>query len=351
MGVPYMADAMIQGYAALSVGGSLEPFTYEKPKLGEYDVRVSVSHCGLCHTDIQAVDNYYGITNFPFVPGHEIVGHVSEIGPEVCGLRLGDRVGIGWQGRSCGACEWCAKGETQLCMDIEETTVMKPYGGFSSPVMADYRFVHPLPAGLPSEDGAVLMCAGLTAYSALCTHLTTPGLKLAVVGIGGLGHLAIQFARAFGCHVTAISSSRAKIEQAFSFGAEQFIDANDESSMRDAAFDFDLLLCTANAGFHWESLLSALKKRGKLILLGFPDVAFNSTDLVAHELTLVGSLIGNPSMMRAMLTFAQEHGIKPVVELMPMSRVNEAIDKVMQNRARYRIVLVNADKDQGIYEN
>lgn len=336
-----MARSMIQGYAALSVGGSLEPFDYEQPELGENDVRVSVSHCGLCHTDIQAIENYYGISNFPFVPGHEIVGHVSEMGPGVSGLRAGDRVGIGWQGRFCGECEWCVRGETQLCMEIEKTTVMEPYGGFSTSVIADHRFVYPLPQGLPSEDAAVLMCAGLTVYSALCTHLTTPGLKLAVVGIGGLGHLAIQFARAFGCHVTAISSSPGKMEEAHGFGAEHFLDANDKASMRAAAFDFDLVLCTANAGIHWELLLSAIKKRGKMILLGFPDVAFNSTDLVAHELMLVGSLIGNPSMMRAMLSFAQQHQIKPEVELMPMSHVNAAIEKVLQNQARYRIVLVN----------
>lgn len=340
-----MANSTIQGYAALSVGRSLEPFTYEQPELGKHDVRVSVSHCGLCHTDIQAINNYYGITNFPFVPGHEIVGYVSAKGPAVSDLRLGERVGIGWQGRFCGECEWCTRGETQLCMEIEKTTVMEPYGGFSSSVVADHRFVHPLPPGLAAEKAAVLMCAGLTVYSALCTHLTTPGLNLAVVGIGGLGHLAIQFARAFGCHVTAISSSPGKSEEAYSFGAERFLDANDKAGIQGAAFEFDLVMCTANAGIQWESLFSALKKRGRLILLGFPDVAFNSTDLVAHELTLVGSLIGNPSMMRAMLSFAQEYDIEPAVELMPMSLVNEAIDKLQDNQARYRIVLVNDASD------
>ncbi len=341
MGVPYMTGSTIQGYAAFSVGDSLEPFMYEEPELGDLDVRVSVSHCGLCHTDVQAIDDYYGITSFPFVPGHEIVGHVSAIGPRVNNLRVGDRVGIGWQGRSCGVCEWCIRGETQLCMEIDKTTVMEPYGGFSSSVVADHRFVHPLPPGLSSEDAAVLMCAGLTVYSALCTHLTSPGLNVAIVGIGGLGHLAIQFARAFGCHVTAISSSPGKSEEAYGFGADHFIDANDKIRMQDVAYKFDLVLCTANAGIQWQTLLAALKKRGKLILLGFPDVIFNSTDLVAHELMLVGSLIGNPGMMRAMLCFAQEHGIRPVVELMPIHAVNQAIKKLQENRARYRIVLVN----------
>ena len=188
-------------------------------------MRVAITHCGVCHTDIQAIDDYYGITTFPFVPGHEIVGNVTETGPAVVGLKIGDRVGIGWQGRSCGQCEWCLMGETQLCMEIEKTTVMVPYGGFSSSVIADYRFVYPLPASMPSEHAAVLMCAGLTVYSALRKHVTSPQLKVGILGVGGLGHLAIQFAHAFGCEVTAISSSPEKMEQALGFGADRFIDS------------------------------------------------------------------------------------------------------------------------------
>ena len=336
-----MTALPVQGYAAMAAGQRLTPFAYELPEPGEHEVRVSVTHCGLCHTDIQAIDNYYGITTFPFVPGHEIVGHVSAMGTGVTGLKLGDRVGIGWQGRSCGKCEWCLKGETQLCMEIEDTTVMVPHGGFSSSVLADYRFVYPLPPAMASEVAAVLMCAGLTVYSALRTHVSRPGLKVAIIGIGGLGHLAIQFAHAFGCEVTAISSSPAKKDQALGFGAKHFLDINDSANMRKVSFGYDLLICTTNADLHWEALLKILKKRGKLILLGFPDVAFNSTDLVAHELTIVGSFIGNPTMMRAMLSFAQEHRITPMLELMPMSLVNEAIQEVKENRARYRIVLVN----------
>jgi len=226
-------------------------------------------------------------------------------------------------------------------MEIENNTVMVPYGGFSSSVIADYRFVYPLPQAMPSEVAAVLMCVGLTIYSALRTHVNSPELKVAIVGVGGLGHLAIQFAHAFGCEVTAISSSPSKKDQALGFGADYFIDSNDKVNMQKADYAFDLLICTANAGIHWETLLMTLKKKGKLILLGFPDVAFNSTDLVAHELKITGSLIGNPPTMRSMLSFAQEHGITPMVELMPMSQVNEAIQKVKENKARYRIVLVN----------
>jgi uncharacterized zinc-type alcohol dehydrogenase-like protein len=331
----------ILGYAARAMGETLKPFTYAPPKLGDHDVRVAVTHCGVCHTDVQAIDDYYGITPFPFVPGHEIVGVISEVGPDVSGLKEGDRVGIGWQARSCGVCEWCLKGETQLCMKIEDTTVMVPYGGFSSSVIADHRFVYPLPSSMPGEIAAVLMCAGLTVYSALRTHVTSPDLKVAILGVGGLGHLAIQFAHAFGCEVTALSSSPDKEEQALGFGADHFVDSTDKDSMRQVNYGFDLLICTANHGIDWSSLLMSLKKRGRLVLLGFPDMAFNSTNLVAHELSVTGSLIGTSSTMRAMLSFAQEHGIKPMVELMPMSQVNTALQKVQENKARYRIVLVN----------
>jgi uncharacterized zinc-type alcohol dehydrogenase-like protein len=171
--------------------------------------------------------------------------------------------------------------------------------------------------------------------------VTSPGLNVAIIGIGGLGHLAIQFARAFGCVVTAISSSPAKKEQALGFGADRFVNGGDADSMRQVAYGHDLVICTANDGINWGALLMALKKRGRLVLLGFPDIRLNSTDLVAHELSITGSLIGNPTTMRAMLSFAQEHGITPAVELMPMSQVNEALQKVKENRARYRIVLVN----------
>ena len=337
-----MDQSKIFGYAALSLGQSLEPFAYDPPALGENDVRVAVTHCGVCHTDIQAIDDYYGITTFPGVPGHEIVGNISEMGPAVMGFQIGDRVGIGWQGRSCGTCEWCLKGQTQLCMAIEDTTVMVPYGGFSTSVIADHRFTYPIPPAMPSETAAVLMCAGLTVYSAFKAHIPSPGLKVGILGIGGLGHLAIQFAHALGCEVTAISSSPDKQEQAFGFGADHFIYSNDRTKFGGAnRFTFDQVYCTANHVENLSPILAKVKKRGRFILLGFPDLEFNSTDLVAHELSITGSLIGNPPTMREMLKFAEEHQITPLIELMPMSQVNQALQRVKDNKARYRIVLIN----------
>ncbi len=226
-------------------------------------------------------------------------------------------------------------------MDIVDSGTWIPFGGFSSSVVVDHRFAYPLPDRMPSEVAAVLMCAGITVYTPLRSFAMQPGQKIGIVGVGGLGHLALQFAYALGYEVTAFSSSSDKKEQALGFGAQQFILSTDKSSMRQVDYGFDQLLVTANDGIDWAALLMTLKKRGKLILLGFPDVKFNSTDLVAHELSLTGSFLGNRTMMKEMLSFAQLHSIAPMIELMPMSQVNDALKKVRENKARYRIVLVN----------
>jgi alcohol/geraniol dehydrogenase (NADP+) len=336
-----MVTRRLQAYAAPAVGQPLVPVEYDEPKLKQGEIRVAVTHCGVCHTDIHAIDDYYGIVEFPFVPGHEIVGHVAEVGAAVSDVREGDRVGIGWLGRSCGTCEWCRAGEEQLCMDIVPSGVWVPYGGFSTSVVADHRFVYPLPPAMPPEVGAVLMCAGVTVYSPLRRYAGQPKPRVAVVGVGGLGHLAIQFAHALGYQVAAISSSPQKRAQALAFGADLFIDSSDPANLRRHDYAFDLLMCTSSGGIPWESLLMILKKRGRLVLLGFPDVQLNSTDLVAHELSIIGSFLANRATTREALLVAQDHGIAPEIELMPMAQVNDAIQRVRENKARYRIVLVN----------
>jgi alcohol/geraniol dehydrogenase (NADP+) len=336
-----MASISISGYAANAIGRSLELLTYEPQKLGANDIRVLITHCGVCHTDIQAIDNYYGITKYPFVPGHEIVGYVAEVGGNVTELKEGDRVGIGWQGRSCGHCEWCEKGEEQLCLGIARMGTWEPYGGFSSSVIVDNRFAYLLPDGMASEVVAPLMCAGITVFSALRPYIAQPAKKLGVVGIGGLGHLAIQFAHALGYEVTAISSTPQKKDEALALGADDFLFTRDAASLEQAEFSLDLLLCTTNGLIDWIRIIDLLRKKGTCILVGFPDLAFNSTDLVAHQVSITGSFTGNRATMREMLSFAHEQDIKPLIELMPMSQVNEALKKVKENRARYRIVLVN----------
>lgn len=335
-----MSASIVLGYAAMAVGQPLVPFRFEAPKLGEYEVRVSVSHCGLCFTDIHAIDDYYDITEFPFMPGHEIVGYVSEVGSSSSNLKEGDRVGIGWMGRSCMKCEWCIKGEEQLCQYIVQAATWLPYGGFSNSVVVDNRFAYLIPNEMPSEVASVLMCAGISVYTPLRLYAQS-SRRIGIIGVGGLGHLAIQFAHAFGYDVTAISSSPEKKEEALAFGADHFIASDDKASLREHEFGFDMLLCTAHGEIHWEPLLEILKKRGKIVLVGFPRMKFNPTDLVAHELSITGSFMGNRATMKEMLSFSKKHNIKPLIELMPMSQINEAIQKVKENKVRYRIVLVN----------
>jgi uncharacterized zinc-type alcohol dehydrogenase-like protein len=339
----------VRGYAAMAKEQELEPFTFEPPELNDNEVRVSVTHCGLCYTDVHGIDDYFDITDYPFVPGHEIVGHVSEVGPAVTGLEEGDRVGVGWQGRSCMRCRWCLEGEEHLCTDVVDNGSWTPYGGFSSSVKVDGRFAYPLPEDLPSEDAAVLLCAGVTVYSPLRSYVTGPSQRIGVIGVGGLGHLAIQFAHALGCEVTAISSSPEKEGEARSFGADHFLVSGDQESL-ERAESFDLLLYTAHAEIDWTSLLFNLKNNGRLVMVGFSPVpvSFEPLELVVHQQSITGSFLGSPAMMREMLTFAEANGIRPIVEVMPMSQVNEAIGRLKEGKAHYRIVLENDDATAGL---
>lgn len=345
-----MVRSTVLGYAARKAGQRLEPFSYTEPELGDDEVRVAVTHCGVCHTDVHAVDADFGVFKFPIMPGHEIVGRVTETGRAVSELKVGDRVGIGWQGRCCGECEWCRAGEEHLCLDIADCGTWTPYGGFSSALVVDGRFAYPLPAAIAPEAAAVLMCAGIAVYPPLRRYAVEPGCRVGIVGIGGLGHLAIQFAHALGCEVTALSSSPGKEGEARALGADHFLLSTDQAAMEAAEFGFDLLLCTAQAGNDWANLVMIAKKNGRLVLVAFspldlPLLAASGSgpavDFVAHQLSITGSFLGSRADMREMLAFAQEHAITPRVELMPMSQVNEAILRVRQNQARYRVVLVN----------
>ena len=327
----------------MTKGAVLEPFAYEPPRLKEPEVRVSVSHCGICYTDIHGIEDFYGISTFPFVPGHEIVGRVSELGASVEGLEEGDRVGIGWQGRSCTKCEDCRRGDPQLCVDVDHAAVWSPYGGFSTSVVADHRFVYPLPDIMPAEIAAVLMCAGIAVYNPLRPMATASSRKVGVVGVGGLGHLAIQFAHALGCEVTAISSSPSKQDEAVEFGADRFILAGDKDAMKTIATGLDLILYASHAEADWTRLVLSLRRNGRIAVVGFPPglLAFDPMELVVRQLSVTGSLLGSPTLMREMLSFAHAHGIRPRVELMPVAAANDALQRLRENRARYRIVLVN----------
>ncbi len=341
--VPATPLPLVHGYAAKTKGASLEPFAYEPRKLKDTEVRVAITHCGLCYSDIHGIEDHYGISTFPFVPGHEIVGRVSEVGPTVRDLKIGDRVGIGWQGRSCMKCEECVRGEPQLCHDIDVCGVWYPYGGFSTSVPVEERFAFRLPDAMRDEEAAALMCGGMTVYNALRSMASAPSREVGVVGVGGLGHLAIQFAHALGCEVTALSSSSSKRDEAFGFGADRFVLLGDRDEMKKLATSLDFILYTGSAQVDWTRMILSLRRRGRLAMAGFvtDPVSFEPLELIVRELVFTGSFLARPEVTREMLAFAQTHGIRPKVEVMPMDRVNDAIQRLRDNRARYRIVLAN----------
>ena len=331
----------VKGFAALSKGAILTPFTYDPLPLKRNELRVDISHCGICGSDIHAINDDYSVFDFPFVPGHEVVGYISEVGSEIPASRIGERVGIGWQARACGHCEWCVKGEVQLCLDVVDNGTWTPYGGFSTSIVVQDEFAYPLPEDLQSEDAAVLMCAGITVYTALSRYYSHSENKIGIVGIGGLGHLALQFASAMEYEVTAISSSSKKREEALAFGAKNYVDTSEKVAYKPFNGYFDIVLITSQGNIDWSEMQNILKRRGKIILVAFPQIDLDPVDLVVHELSILGSFVGTPDDMRKMLAFAAEHKIRPIVEIMPMSQINEAISKLRQNKAHYRIVLEN----------
>ncbi len=234
--------SQIQGLAAHAAGAELLPFRYDAGEVGAQEVEIAISHCGICHSDIHLISNDWGISQYPFIPGHEVIGTVAAAGSGVRTLKVGQRVGLGWQSNSCGECAWCMQGLENLCA-LSEATCVRRHGGYAERVRANARFVVPIPEGLPSEQAAPLLCGGVTVYSPLRTHGVNPSSRVGVVGIGGLGHLAIQFARAFGCEVTAFSSSAEKEDEARELGAHNFVNSRETES--DAR-------CGRNAGLHYD---------------------------------------------------------------------------------------------------
>jgi uncharacterized zinc-type alcohol dehydrogenase-like protein len=338
----FIAMAQIQGLAAHAAGAELLSFKYDPGELGPNEVEIAITHCGICHSDLHLIANDWGISQYPFIPGHEIIGMVKAIGSEVPTLEVGKRVGLGWQSNSCGVCEWCTRGMENLCPASEGTCVHR-HGGYANLVRANYRFVIPIPEALESEHAAPLLCGGITVYNPLRIHGVNPSSRVGVVGIGGLGHLAIQFARAFGAEVTAFSTSISKEEEAHALGAHNFVNSRESKSMKDVAGTMDLILNTANADQEWGVYIAALRPTGALAFVGVPPspVSIHAFPLISGQRAISGSPIGSPYMLKEMLDVAARHGIKATTELFPMAQANEAIEKVKKGKVRYRAVLAN----------
>lgn len=318
------------------------PFHYDPGALGPQDVEIAVSHCGICHSDLHLISNDWGISKYPFIPGHEIIGTVAAVGSGVRALSQGQRVGLGWQSNSCGVCEWCARGLENLCPGLEATCIHRN-GGYADSVRANARFVIPIPEALDSERAAPLLCAGITVYSPLRTHGVNPSSRVGVVGIGGLGHLAIQFARAFGAHVTAFSTSAGKEEEARALGADNFVNSRESKHMKDMAGTQDFILTTANADQDWSTFIQALRPLGTLCFVGVPPapVTIQAFPVISGGRAVTGSPIGSPFRIREMLDVAARHRVQAQTEAFPMARANEAIEKVKKSKVRFRAVLAN----------
>jgi alcohol/geraniol dehydrogenase (NADP+) len=334
--------AQIQGLAAHAAGAELLPFRYDPGKLGLNEVEIAVTHCGICRSDLHLIANDWGISRYPFIPGHEIIGTVAAVGTEVKGLEIGQRVGLGWQSNSCGRCEWCTSGQENLCPYSEGTCVHR-HGGYADRVRANARFVVPIPEALASDTAAPLLCGGITVYNPLRVNGINPSSRVGVVGIGGLGHLAIQFARVFGAEVFAFSTSASKEEEARSLGAHHFINSRETKSMKDVAGALDFLITTVNADQDWGTFLGTLRPNGALWFVGVPPspLSIHAFPLISGNRLIGGNPIGSPAQIREMLDVAARHGVKATIESFPMSKANDAIEKVKKSKVRYRAVLAN----------
>jgi uncharacterized zinc-type alcohol dehydrogenase-like protein len=334
--------SVIQGLAAHAAGAELLPYRYEPGPLGPWEVEIDISHCGICHSDLHLIANDWGTSQYPFIPGHEIIGTVAAVGSGVSSVSVGQRVGLGWQSNSCGQCEWCTQGMENLCPGAEATCVRR-HGGYANRIRANARFVIAVPEALPSEQAAPLLCGGITVYNPLRTHGVNPSSRVGVVGIGGLGHLAIQFARVFGAEVTAFSTSEAKEEEARELGAHNFVNTRETKSMQAVANSMDFIVSTVNADLDWGILIQALRPTGTLCLVGVPPspVALQAFPLIAGMRAVTGNPTGSPYRLREMMEVAARHGVQARTERFAMAKANEAIAKVKKNKIRYRAVLAN----------
>ena len=332
----------IHGLAVHAAGAHLLPYKYDPGELQANEVEIKISHCGVCHSDIHLIDNDWGFSKFPFIPGHEIVGSVVAVGSSVVDRKIGDRVGVGWQADSCGVCEWCRQGDEHLCAKSQPTCVGRN-GGYADRIRVNSRFAIPVPAVLESENVAPLLCAGITVYSPLRNHGIRPSSRVGVIGIGGLGHLGIQFAKAFGAEVTAFSTSKDKEKEARELGAHHFLNTQDTGALKKVAGSFDFLLSTVSADQDWQGYVNALRPKGMLCVVGVPPspMQIQAFSLLGAQRAISGSPTGSPRDLHEMLDVAARHGVKAITERFAMSKANDAVAKVKKNQVRYRAVLAN----------
>jgi uncharacterized zinc-type alcohol dehydrogenase-like protein len=330
----------VQAYAAQEAGAKLEPFIYELGPLASNDIDIQIEHCGVCHTDLSLRNNAWGMTQFPFVAGHEAVGTVLDIGAEVTHVKIGDRVGLGGHSSYCMTCSQCLNGDHNLCETVQ-STVSGQHGAFADIVRASGVSVVKLPDNLTFKTAGPLFCAGITVFNPFIEYDIKPTARIAVLGIGGLGHLALQFAKSWGCHVTALTSSASKSDEALALGAHEVINSRSPEDLAAAAGSFDIILSTVDVALDWNVIIAALKPKGRLHFLGVQAVPaeLHLMPMMFSQLSISSSLVGSPQRIADMLEFCARHDIKPITEHFPFAKINDALAHLESGKARYRIVL------------
>ncbi len=336
-------------YAAIEAKAALTPWTIERRAPGPHEVQIEIRYCGVCHSDIHQARAEWGGGIFPMVPGHEIVGEVGAVGSAVSRFKLGDRVGVGCFIDSCRECAACKEGEEQFCSagmtatynSFERGTRTPTQGGYSTRIVVNEDYVLHVPAAIPLDRAAPLLCAGITTYSPLRHFGVKAGDSVAVVGLGGLGHMGVKIARAMGAKVTVLSTSPSKREDALMLGADDFAATSDKQTFKKLAGSFDFILDTVSAPHDYNAYLGLLRRDGTMILVGLPDqpVPLSAGPLVMGRRRLVGSLIGGIRETQEMLDFCAEHGVASDIELIPIEKINEAYERMIKGDVRYRFVI------------
>ena len=336
-----MSKNTIQAYAAFSSGATLEPYQFDAGELQAHQVEVKVEYCGLCHSDLSIIQNDWGVSTYPVIAGHEIIGTITQLGSEAKGLKVGQRVGIGWTAESCQHCDPCIDGRLVQCSGEKISTIVGHAGGFADKVRAGWQWVIPVPEDLDPESAGPLLCGGITVFNPLIQHQIQAVHHVGVIGIGGLGHIALKLLKALGCEITAFTTSPDKTDELKAMGADHVVNSRDEEALKAQRNKFDLLLCTANVSLNWQSYLSTLNANGSLHMLGLPlePMPIAAGSLISLSKSVTGSATGNPSTLRQLLQFAARQNIAPQVEVYPMSKINDAIERLHSGKARYRIVL------------
>ena len=332
----------IRAYAKLAKDQPLKPFDYEPGPLGAEQVEIAVSHCGICHSDLSMLENEWGFTKYPIVAGHEVAGVITAMGAQVKGRRVGQRVGLGWSSGSCMHCAQCMSGNQNLCAEGEGTIVGR-HGGFADRVRSHWSWAIPLPDKLDLASAGPLLCGGSTVFNPLVQFRVKPTDRVGVIGIGGLGHMALSFFNKWGCEVTAFTSSDSKHAEALRLGAHHVVNSRDSAALKRIAGSFDFILSTVNVPLDWPAIMAALGPKGRLHVVGvvLEPIPVSAFTLLGGQKSVSGSPVGSPSTTATMLDFCVRHGIAPVIETFPMSRVNDALEHLRAGKARYRIVLEN----------